>query len=275
VTSNQWKKRDRERRETVERYHRLKDFEEDFVVAKQAAKTREERQRLMNEMGAYRQKHRQEDVARGKRVPGGRIQMHAIMWPRWIEVAVNHEMAAREIYAELVEGRTDRLREEFNQSIVAVAASACTIEALYADVVYLISEQPKIRTTHRRIGQVIDAAFGLNAGQSSTTRDQLRWLFEWRNEAVHPYTELEPPRVHPAGLNSSAETAKFNAVESSRAVDIAMAVLELAAAPPNPHGRWVTRWVAEREPYHSTVIAPLRERRATGRPTQAQTTDTD
>ena len=113
VTSDQWKERDRERRETVERYHRLKDIEQDFVVAKQAAKSREERQRLMNEMGAYRQKHRQEDLARGKRVPGGRIQMHAIMWPRWIEVAVNHEMAARKIYAELVEGRTDRLREEF------------------------------------------------------------------------------------------------------------------------------------------------------------------
>jgi hypothetical protein len=74
VTSDQWKERDRERRETVERYHR-KDFEDDFVVAKHAAKTCEERQRLMNEMGAYRQKHRHEDVARGKRVPGGRIQM--------------------------------------------------------------------------------------------------------------------------------------------------------------------------------------------------------
>ena len=58
-----------------------KDIEGDFVVAKQAAKTREERQRLMNEMGTYRQ----EDVARGKRVPGGRIQMHAIIWPRWID----------------------------------------------------------------------------------------------------------------------------------------------------------------------------------------------
>ncbi len=143
------------------------------------------------------------------------------------------------------------------------------------DVVYLISEQPKVRTTHGRIGQMIDPALGLNAGQSSTTRDQLCWLFERRNEAVHPYTELEPPRVHPAGLNSSAETAKFNAVDSSRAVDIAMAMLELAAAPPYPHGRWVTRWVAEREPYHSTVIAPLHECRATGRPTQVQTTDTD
>ena len=173
----------------------------------------------MNEMGTYRQ----EDVARGKRVPGGRIQMHAIIWPRWIEVAVNQEMAARQIYAELVEGRTDRLREEFIQSLVAVAASARTIEALYADVVYLISEQRKVRTTHGRIGQVIDAAFGLNAGQSSSTRDQLRWLFERRNEAVNPYFELEPPRVHPAGLNSSAETAKFNAVESSRAVGIATA----------------------------------------------------
>jgi hypothetical protein len=43
VTSDQWMERDRERRETVERYHRLKDIEEDFVVAKQAAKTREER----------------------------------------------------------------------------------------------------------------------------------------------------------------------------------------------------------------------------------------
>ena len=173
----------------------------------------------MNEMGTYRQ----EDVARGKRVPGGRIQMHAIIWPRWIEVAVNQEMAARQIYAELVEGRTDRLREEFIQSLVAVTASARTIEALYADVVYLISEQRKVRTTHGRIGQVIDAAFGLNAGQSSSTRDQLRWLFERRNEAVNPYFELEPPRVHPAGLNSSAETAKFNAVESSRAVGIATA----------------------------------------------------
>jgi hypothetical protein len=267
--------RDRERRETVERYHRLKDFEEDFVVAKQTAKTPEERQRLMNEMGAYRQKHREEDVARGKRVPGFAIRMHSIMWPRWIEVAVNHEMVAHEIYAELAEGRTHRLSEELNQSLVAVIASACMIEALYADVVYLIPEQAKARTTPGRIAQVIDAAFGLDRGHSSTTRDQLHWLFDRRNEAAHPYTQLEPPSVHPAGLNSSAETAKFNAVESSRAVDIAMAVLELAAAPPNPHGRWVIRWVTEREPYHSTVIAPLRERRAAGRPTQAQPTDTD
>jgi hypothetical protein len=40
-------------------------------------------------------------------------------------------------------------------------------------------------------------------------------------------------------------------------------------------GRWVTRWVAEREPYHSTLIARLRDRRATGRPTQVKTTDAD
>jgi hypothetical protein len=44
---------------------------------------------------------------------------------------------------------------------------------LYADVVYLTSEQPKVRTTHGRIGQVIDAAFGLNAGQSTTTNHDL------------------------------------------------------------------------------------------------------
>ena len=89
MTSDQWMERDRERRGTVERYHRLKDFEEGFVIAKQAANTREERQRLMNDMAAYRRKHREEDVARGKRVPGFAVQMHQIMWSRWIARALS------------------------------------------------------------------------------------------------------------------------------------------------------------------------------------------
>jgi hypothetical protein len=49
---------------------------------------------------------------------------------RWIEVTGNHEIAARVIYAELVEGRTDRITEELGQSLVGVTASASTIEAL-------------------------------------------------------------------------------------------------------------------------------------------------
>jgi hypothetical protein len=34
----------------------------------------------MNDMAAYRPNHREEDVARGKRVPGFAVQMHQIMW---------------------------------------------------------------------------------------------------------------------------------------------------------------------------------------------------
>ena len=138
--SKQWPQRDRERRETVERYHRLKDVEEDFVIAKAAAKTREERQPLMDQMYAYRRKHREGDVERGKRPTGlgVSVQMRKIMRARWIEIAVEHELAAREAYRQILAGRTEGLVEELRQSLVAITASASTLESLYEDVGYLI-----------------------------------------------------------------------------------------------------------------------------------------
>ena len=76
--------RNNERRETVERYHQLKDVEEDFDIAKAGAGSLEERQHLMDEMFRFRRAHRERDIERGKRSPGTGTLMHQVMWARWL-----------------------------------------------------------------------------------------------------------------------------------------------------------------------------------------------
>lgn len=45
---------------------------------------------------------RQEDMAAGRRAAGEGIRMHQVMWGRWAEAAVEHELAAREAFAAVV-----------------------------------------------------------------------------------------------------------------------------------------------------------------------------
>ena len=254
--------RDAERRTTVERYHQLKDREEDFAVAKAAATTYEERRRLDSEMYAFRSAHRKVDQERGKRAPGlVGIRMHQIMWARWCEISVRHELEARTAFARIVKGETEALVDELRQSLVAIAAAASTIEAIYEDVRFLVPERPYKRATYDRISDLLGIAFGLPSSEKEQLVDNLKWLFRRRNEGVHPYAEPEAPQVHPSGVNTSAEASRFNADESRRAVDIAMSVLQAAESPPAPYSRWVERWVTERATYQDQVVAPLRAMR--------------
>jgi hypothetical protein len=253
------RERDRLRRETVERYHRLKDVEEEFDLAKAAATSSEERQRLMDEFVEFRRQHREEDIRRGKRAPGFSIQMHQIMWARWIEIAAAHELAARIAYDEIRSGQTAKLTEELRQSLVAIAAAASTVEALYEDVKYLIPERPRYHSAAERVSDGLSTAFGLPQDTSTILLEELTWLFDRRNGGLHAYAEPEAPQLHPAGVNTSAEASRFNGPESHKALWIALKVLQYAADPPLPANRWVARWAEERCAYHQTVVAPIRE----------------
>jgi hypothetical protein len=87
------------RRAWTERQQTFRDREEDFVRAKAAAMTNEERRALSQDFAEYRRRHREEDVATGRRAAGVSITMHQIMWARWAEVAVEPELVAREAFA--------------------------------------------------------------------------------------------------------------------------------------------------------------------------------
>jgi hypothetical protein len=255
--------RDGERRETVERYHRLKDVEEDFAIAKARASSPEERQRLMEEMSRFRTDHREQDIQRGKRSRGVGIMMHQIMWARWLEVASEHEKAAAIAHAQIRAGETQYLLDELKAGLVVVAPAASTVEALYEDTRYLIPERARKSTAAKRFADGLAAAFGFPQPERLSLITELTLLFDLRNEGLHGYSEPSPPAAHPVGFMTGAESARFSAPESRKALDLALRVLAFAEDPPAPANRWVRRWVTDRATYHQQVVKPIRDLRPT------------
>lgn len=247
------------RRAWVEMLERFRDAEEDYTAKMGQTIDKEKRRQLMEEFGEYRMAHRMEDVNAGKRPAGTAVTMRQVMWARWIEIAVAHELQARDEFRRIIsEPESGALISEFRASLVAISACAHTIEALYGEIKYLVPApaptQKKV-SRDRRLADVVCLAYGLSDG--SALRSQLAWLGGLRDFAVHPYTESEVTQPHPAGIHTGVEASRFNAVECGKAVDLTLEILKIARTPPNPYGRWVTRWAREREPYHATVVEPL------------------
>ena len=255
---------EQERRRWVERQEEFKDLQEAYERDQAAATSPEERRELMELFAARRRAHREEDVRLGRRSPGFSIGMHRIMWATWVEVAVEHELEARRSFQNIVSNphtAGDYLIREFRASLVAVTASAYTIEAVYGDIKYRIPVQDRDGGRAKELRRAFRDAFGLlGCAVDHRMAEELSWLFKWRHAAVHPYTELETPAPHPAGPNTGAEHSRFNAITSGRAVDAAMTILAAAEAPPKALNRWIHRWAADRRPYHDRIDQLRRER---------------
>lgn len=233
---------ERQRRAWVEWQESFKDRSELFEQQRIAAETPEERRALEETFASERTAHRQADVASGRRPPDLAIMMRQCMWAVWIEIAVQHELDAREHYRNVVQSGDVRfVGDELRASLVAVIASVSTVEAVYGELKYLIPVQERTDKQYQTLRNAFAAAFGLDEPAKQRLSRQLQTLFEFRDSAVHPYTEMSLAVPHPSGTNSSAEAAQFNAINSRTAVDTALAVLAIAAAPTRPFNRWVER----------------------------------
>lgn len=254
---------EQERRDWVERQERFKDLGEEYERRLAASASPEERRQLQQWFSEQRRAHRQADVELGKRSPGLAISMHQIMWARWVEVAVEHELEARRAFQDIVaKPDSDALLREFRASLVAITAAAHTIEAAFGDIKYLVPRQPRRDNRHKELRHAFRIAFGVSGTEDEDLARELRWLFTLRDSAAHPYTESEAPRQHPAGINTGAEHSEFNAITSGRAVDAAMVVTEFAASPPKPQSHWIERWASERSAYHGPIQQLRRDRNA-------------
>jgi hypothetical protein len=252
-----------ERRITVERFHRLKDREEDYATARAAATDPTERRRLAEELSRYRRRHREGDIARGKRLPGTNVAMRRNMWALWLDVASDHEQRAADAYSRIEAGETAALGDELRDSLVAVTASAFAVEAVFEDVRYLV---PNSASTGKnlRVDEVISnrliGAFGLSSAKETELRGELEWLFERRNEVVHPYSEHGPPERHPSGDMTGAHSSRFNAEESRHALMVVLLVLRYAENPRVSAHRWVGRWSRGNRDYFEQGVAAVRAR---------------
>jgi hypothetical protein len=254
---------EQEQRAWVERQERFKDLGEEYERRLAAAASPEERRHLQQWFSEKRRAHRQADVELGKRSPGLAISMHQIMWARWVEIAVEHELEARRAFQDIVaKPDSDALLREFRASLVSITGAAHTIEAVFGDIKYLVPAQPRRDKRHKQLCHAFRTAFGVSGAEDENLAGELSWLFTLRDSAAHPYSESAAARQHPAGVNTGAEHSEFNAVTSGRTVDTAMTVLEFAASPPNPHSRWIERWAGERAAYHVTIQQLRRDRNA-------------
>lgn len=254
------RQREADRRTTVERYHELADASEDFEKHRAAAGTAEERQRITDEFAEYRDRHRIEDVQRGKRPPGISIMMQRVLWALWAQIAGDHLLRAREHHACIAAGDATALEPELCESLETIGAVVAAIEALYEELVYLVPKSTqRFGERHVEVASLLAAALGIDADRTTELRDRLESLYDDRHGALHPYSELREPKPHPAGVGATgAEHATYNAITAEAAVATLLGVLDLAASPPVPANRWVSRWCAERAPYFDGKVASIR-----------------
>jgi hypothetical protein len=254
--------KEQRRRAKVERQQTFTDREEEYERNRAAATTDAERQKVKDDFTAYRRKHREEDVASGTRPAGVGVILQQNMWWAWIDIAVRHELEARDHIGTSTDP-SNALGKEFAASLVAVTASAIAVEALYGELKYLVPPQnldkrERPNEQYKTVRNTLALAFGLDEPDKQRLGAKLKDLFERRNDAVHPYSEALPPAPHPSGVYTTVELARlFNADTSRKAVDCALYVLAIAAAPPQPT-RWVQRWVHQNASAHTERVDPLR-----------------
>jgi hypothetical protein len=251
------------RRQRVEARERQLDQNEQYERDLALAVTKEERESISNKFAEQRQKNREAEVRAGFRPLGNSILLHQVMWMRWMEAAVEQEGIAQETFTDILSGKVESLGIEFRASLVSLTASAYAyaIEALYGDIKYLIPEQTPQRRRHQTLSRAFQVAFGLLDPDYDSLTSEMRWLFERRDMAVHPYSDAELPKPHPSGVNTSAEHADFNAQTSRQAVDAALQIMSFARIPPNAYSRWITRWSERQASYFTQVFDVLQFQR--------------
>jgi hypothetical protein len=256
----------RERRAWVERQERFKDLQEEYERRSAAASTPEERRQLAQAFSEQRRAHREEDVRLGKRSPGLAVQMHQIMWARWIEVAVEHERGQASVPGHCGEARERRdpprvpcVTRRGHRSSPHHRGGVRGHQVPHPPA-NASGQAPCRDKRHQELRHGFRVAFGVSGATDNRLAEELKWLFTLRDSAAHPYTESEPPAKHPAGINTGVEHSNFNAITSGRAVDAAMAVMDLVASPPKPSGRWIERWASDRAPYQVGIQQLRRDR---------------
>jgi len=154
------------RRADVERQQTFTDRVEEYEKNRAAAITDAERKKLADDFTAYRRKHREEDMASGTRPAGSVPILQQNMWWAWINIAVRHELEARDHIGTFTDPSV-ALGTEFAASLVAVTASAIAVEALYGELKYLVPPQnldkrERPNEQYKTVRNTLALAFGLD-----------------------------------------------------------------------------------------------------------------
>lgn len=166
----------------------------------------------------------------------------------WAEVAIEQEVRAREGREGLERAHATReepfdMRAELQPAMIAVAACAHSLDALYAELAEHVGpetlaewEQTRRGGRWAEIAGVLELSVNADVG---SWRPRLRKLFvELRNPAVHPKAKAGRPVRHPALPTNVPPEYAIWCVEAVRdSVDLLLEILSTCVAAPKPVSR--------------------------------------
>jgi hypothetical protein len=173
---------------------------------------------------------------------------------QWTEVAVRQEACARAARAALLSdheaGRPPyMLKAELQPAMIAIAACAHALEALYAELAELVAPETVAAWEEARRGGSAAQVTGVLAHAVDVDveqwRSRLKTLFEeWRNPAVHPKAKYRPIAKHPAFPSQVPhEYAIFSVETVETSIDLLLEILAASVERPTPP---VESWANDR-----------------------------
>jgi hypothetical protein len=187
------------------------------------------------------------------------------LWITWLNVAIERVHQARSVRDKVVllaaEGQniSPLLGLEFEASVVAVAASASALDALYGSAVIPANARDHGTNRPGKIREALKHVF--DTGQVNTVWvGEFNWLFDLRDAAVHagdtppsppprrPRPLLQapkPPAPHPIAGSAAQELSHYSVDSAERAVKFALSVFRWCVDHPRPKDPNAPRWAAE------------------------------
>lgn len=197
---------------------------------------------------------------------GGSILITSNLWASWLRVAIEHFGAARRARSMAASAQpSDQasawMSREFEAAIVAVSASAHSLDALYGSTVIPQAVRDQWRSTgtkrHGKIREALKQVFDTGAMNTRWVAE-FEWLFDLRDAALHAEEKPRPPVPHPLGTNTAQENVDYSVESAERALDLAMSVLGWCVDHPRKSLPDAVSWAS----LHQPTLAKLVEERS-------------
>ena len=171
------------------------------------------------------------------------------LWLTWLRIAIQRAKEARSARVQIMssggQGAGSWMQQEFEASVVAVAASAHALDALYGSVGIPQSVRNQWKQTgtkrHGKIREALKRVFDTGPVNQQWV-DEFDWLFELRDAALHAEEAPKKPVPHPTGTNTAQEQVDYSVESAERAVELALSVFRWCVDHPRTNLPEAVQW---------------------------------
>jgi hypothetical protein len=177
------------------------------------------------------------------------VKVSLDLTPYWLEIAAEHAKIATARHDDVLaaqragdsHAQSAAMEAECKASMLACAASAIALDALYSSVRDHVSIPDHVRTAwrknrtprHAQVSEVFRQAFAVSTTGAQLLKKNVRELFTWRDRAVHPPAEARQPTLYAElGVGAEWRFVAFSASNARLAVGAVLAIVGQLLAKP-------------------------------------------